>query len=207
MTIALLDASDDALPAERALALALSRAPQRVLVFGAATRAARRMVERELMRRDERYLDVAAAWILDGRSAAPRSEGEAPPSRASIPIPMLELAVAVSLEDLTPLASARRAIELVNGQLIMAAPTVGDITEEEFQNAAMWIAGGRNTPGLAAHKGKPILFPGDVSAGAGITLLEAGRAQARITRLDESGNAVETRAVSLGGSTRMQVQG
>ncbi|HEY4220613.1 MAG TPA: hypothetical protein VGO62_04705, partial [Myxococcota bacterium] len=86
MRLAAIDASVDDARTERALSVALGRAPDRLFLFGAARTAAARLAERDIQHRDERFLDVAAAFLLD---APPSPSLDAVPSRARLAVPLV----------------------------------------------------------------------------------------------------------------------
>src|SRR5688572_5027608 len=153
MRLVAVDASRDDERTRRAVAVALAQAPRRLFLFRAASSAAAQAAERDLLRRDDRFLDVAASWLLDGGT------GE-PPSRARLPVPLLEVGVAVSDTDVPPLPSTNRAIELFGAQLGMAVPDTSRLEGEEIENAVLWIAGGADTPSVDNNRGRLVIVPG-----------------------------------------------
>jgi hypothetical protein len=212
--LAALDASVDDARTERALAVALASAPERLFLFGACVNAARRVACRDLARRDERYLDVAAAWLMDA-PARPEIDERAPPRqppvRSSLPVPLLEIGLAITSVEAAPLAAPlaaqAHAIELVGSHLFMAVPALDALDAEELDNAAVWIGGGRSAASIEARSGRAVIAPGDVIAGAGIMVLDGQANELRIARLDGAGALIEARTLPLAAGSRMQVQG
>jgi hypothetical protein len=202
MRLAVLESSVDDARTERAIAVALSTAPERLLLFGAAAHTARRLAARDVARRDERFLDVAAAWILD----APAGAAGEPPTRASLPVPLVEVAVAVTRDDVTPLVASARVIELCSGHICMAVPDAPSLELEEIENAALWIAGGASAS-VESNKGRLVVVPGDVIAGGSVVVMDTSAHDVKIARVDTAGAVVDARTCPLGGGSRMQVQG
>jgi hypothetical protein len=200
MRIAAVDARAETEAARRVLALAISQAPVRLLLFGATGPLAAAQVAREQTRRDERYLDVAARWLLDGGSGAP-------PTRAGLAVPLLEIGVAVRGDEASaPIPTTTRAIELVGSQLCMAVAERSGIHADEWENAALWIAGGEGEPGVHVDRARPAIVPGDADSGGGLALIDVGGAEARVTLLDRDGRVIATRTLPLGAGPRMSVQ-
>lgn len=200
MRIAAVHASAESDLARRALALAMAQAPTRLFLFGAAASLAAAQVRREQAQRDERYLDVAARWLLD-------RGGGAPPTRAGLSVPLLEIGVAVGEGGpFGPLPSTERAIEIVGAQLCMAVSHRDRVQGEEWDNAALWILGGEDKAGLELCRDRPVVAPGDAAAGAGPAIVDLGPAAAQVFFLDGSGTPGPTRSVTFASGARMSVQ-
>ena len=200
MRIAAVHASVEGDLARRALALALAQAPSRLFLFGAAASVAAAQVRREQAQQDERYLDLAARWLLD-------RGGGAPPTRAGLSVPLLEIGVAVGEGgEWSPLPSTDRAIELIGTQLCMAVPHRDRVRGEEWDNAALWILGGEDQPGLELCRDRPVVAPGDASAGAGPAIVDLGPAAAQVFFLDCSGNPGPTQSHNFTSGARISVQ-
>lgn len=200
MRIAAVDAREDSDDARRVVALALAQAPERLFLFGATATIAAAQVKVEETRRDERYLDMAARWLLD-RGGGP------PPTRAGLGVPLLEIGVAVREEGASaPIPASARAIELVSGQLCMAVTNRASIAAEEWGNAALWIAGGEREPGVYHDRGRPVVVPGFAGAGGGLAVVDVGVGEARICMLDGGGALAPALVVPFGGGARMVVR-
>ena len=198
MRIVALDAADDDARTERALAVALARAPDRLFVFGGAARAAARIAARDLSQRDERFLDVAASFLLDPSTSAKVADV---PTRAKLRVPLIEVAVAVGAGAYEPLTSSARAIELLGAQLCIATAD-GPPAPDEVDNAALWICGGATAYGVEHVRGRALISPADA-----IVVIDAG-AEVRIQRVDAEGNVVESTALSVQApQSRIQVRG
>ncbi|MBI1949067.1 MAG: hypothetical protein HYS27_25490 [Deltaproteobacteria bacterium] len=200
MRIVAVDARTIGDEARRVVALALAQAPQRLILFGATGEIAAAQVTRELAQRDERYLDVAARWLLE------RGQG-APPTRAGIEVPLLEIGQAVRDDQrCAPLPSSDRVIELVGSQLCMAVPDRARVAPEEWDNAALWLAGGEAAAGLHDERGRPVVVPGDAASGAGLAVIDLTANEAKIALLESGGSIAATRTLTLGGGARITVK-
>lgn len=200
MRIVAVDARTVSDEARRVVALALAQAPQRVLLFGATGDVAAEQIARELAQRDERFLDVAARWLLE------RGEG-APPTRAGLEVPLLEIGLAIRNDDrCRPLPASDRAIELVGANLCMAVPERSRVAADEWDNAALWIAGGEPTASVHDERGRPVVVPGDAGGGAGPAVVDVTANEARVVLLDRDGVIAATRQVRLGSGARIMVK-
>ncbi len=202
MRLAAVDAGAGDARTERAIAVALGSAPDRLLLFGEAAAVAARAAARDVARRDERFLDAAAAWLLDAPASG---DVDGVPSRARLPVPLVEIAVAVGAEH-PPLSSTPRALEMLGARLCMAVPDGASLDPDEIDNAALWICGGGGPFRVESVKGRTILSPGDVGAEGYVALVDTAGGELRITRVDLDGNAFEAGAAAPAGP-RLQVQG
>ncbi len=200
MRIVAVDARTASDETRRALALALAQAPQRLLLFGAAGDVAAEQIARELAQRDERFLDVAARWLLE------HGEGP-PPTRAGLEVPLLEIGLAVRDDDrCAPLPASDRAIELVGANLCMAVPDRARVADDEWDNAALWIAGGEAAADVHDERGRPVVIPGDAAGGAGPAVIDLAAAEARVSLIARDGTIAATRLLRLGGGARITVK-
>ncbi len=200
MRIAAVDARDHSDDARRVVALALAQAPTRLFLFGATGEVAAAQVASEQARRDERFLDMAARWLLD-RGGGP------PPTRAGLGVPLLEIGMAIRDDDASaPIPSSARAIELVGGQLCMAVPDRARLAPEEWENAALWIAGGERDPGVFDDRGRPVVVVGDAAASGGLCLVDLVAGEARVSLLDRGGAVTTSRVFAWRGGVRISVQ-
>jgi hypothetical protein len=193
------DASTDEERTRRALALALAQAPRRLFLFRAAADAAAAIAQRDLQRRDERFLDVAAAWLLD------KGTGE-PPSRARLPVPLLEVGMAICDRDAAPLPASSRAIELLGAHIGMALPDVALLDREEIENAALWIAGGAPDAAVDRTRGRLVVVPGDVIAGGHVTVIDVA-SELRVAFVDKDGDVIRSEVAPLPSQPSLTVQG
>lgn len=203
MRIVALDATVDDARTERAIAVALARAPQRLFLFRAAAACASRLIARDIARRDERFFDLATSWLLDGDPAR-----SAPPTRASISVPLMEvgIAVVVNAAAAAPMPATTRAVELMGTRVCMALPAFFD--REEIDNASLWIVGGEDTFLLEETRGRAIVWPGDAIAADGtIAVIDSGAADLKVARMNLDGRVVDELASSMSTPTRMQVRG
>jgi hypothetical protein len=200
--IAAVDSSVDDARVERALAAALGKAPDRLFLFGAAIDVAARIASKTLAQRDDRFLDLAASYVLDSSSTTT----DQVPSRAAMRVPLIEIGVAIGREQ-SPLASTMRAIEMIGAHLCMAVADAAAIEPDEIDNAALWICGGSPELKIEQLKSRTLLCPGDVAAGGFVAVVDAGAAEMRIASLDADGHVVDARASAVGSGPRMQVQG
>ncbi len=200
MRIVAVDARQVCDQARQVVALALAQAPQRIVLFGATAEIAAAQVTHELSRRDERYLDVAARWLLE------HGDGP-PPTRAGIEVPLLEIGIAVRDDDAcAPLPATARAIELVGANLCMAVPARDRIALDEWDNAALWIAGGDEHPSALEEAGHALVAPGDAALGCGLAIIDVVAHEARVTFTGATGVAAERRALRLGAGPRFTVK-
>ena len=200
MRIVAVDARAESDDARRVLALGIAQAPSRLFLFGATGAIAAAQVVGEQGKRDERFLDVAARWLLD-RGSGP------PPTRAGMAVPLMEIGVAVRDDGgCAPLPTTARAIELVLGQLCMAVPDRGRVAPEEWDNAALWIAGGEDDAGLHQGRERPVVVPGDAGAHAGLAVIDLGAGEAKVRLLEKDGSLGAARTVPFGGGARISVQ-
>lgn len=206
MRIVALDATVDDARTERAIAVALARAPERLFLFRAAAACASRMIAKDIARHDDRFFDLAASWLLDGDASR-----TAPPTRASVSIPLLEVGVAVVVHaaSAAPMQATSRAVELMGPKVCMAIPAFLD--RDEVENASLWIVGGEDSFALEQTRGRAIVWPGDaIAAGGTIAVLDAtGPVQeVKVSRVDLDGQIVdEVESTVTGNLSRMQVQG
>lgn len=200
MRIVAVDARQVCDQARQVVALALAQAPQRILLFGATAEIATAQIARELAQRDQRYLDVAARWLLE------HSEG-APPTRSGLEVPLLEVGLAVRDDDTcAPLPASARAIELVGAHLCMAVPHHERIGHDEWDNAALWIAGGAERACARDEAGHALVVPGDAGAGAGIAVIDLSPTEARVSLLGPGGQTSERQVLKLGAGPRFTVK-
>jgi len=199
MRLVAVDASQDDDRTRRAVAVALAQAPRRLFLFRAAATSAAIAAQRDLLRRDDRFLDVAASWLLDG------GPGE-PPSRARLPVPLLEVGVAVSDRDVPPLPSTTRAIELFGTHLGMAIPDAAQLDGEDIENASIWIAGAAEAPSITENKGRLVIVPGDVIAAGRVAVIDVA-AEVRVALVDIDGTVSQTHSTPLTSHATLSVQG
>lgn len=200
MRIVAVDARTESEDARRVLALALAQAPQRLFLFGRAATLAAAQVRQAQAQRDDRYLDVAARWLLD-RGAGP------PPTRDGLRVPLLEIGVAVgAAPGCEPLPWTPRALELVEGQLCMAVPARSQVLPDEWDNAAVWIAGGEPAGAIHVEQDRPVVVPGVAEGGAGLAVVDVVPGEARVCLLTEQGSLGQSRSFTLGGGPRLMVQ-
>lgn len=204
MRIVALDATVDDARTERAIAVALARAPQRLFLFRAAAACASRLIARDIARRDDRFFDLATSWLLDGDPAR-----SAPPTRASISVPLMEIgiAVVVNAAAAAPMPATTRAIELLGTKVCMAMPAFLD--RDELENASLWIVGGEDTFLLEESRGRAIVWPGDAIAADGtIAVIDCGPTDVKVSRMNLDGQVVDELASTFTGTiSRMQVRG
>ncbi|MCC7070073.1 MAG: hypothetical protein IT383_02050 [Deltaproteobacteria bacterium] len=200
MRIVAVDARERCEQARMVVALALAQAPERIFLFGATAVIAAAQVAHELSQRDERYLDVAARWLLE------HCDGP-PPTRAGLEVPLLEVGIAVRDDDsCAPLPVSARAIELVGAHLCMAVPDRERIAPDEWDNAALWIAGGADRASVHEQMGHALVVAGDAALAAGPAVIDLSPTEAQVAFLDPRGALVERRVLKLGGAPRFTVK-
>ena len=204
MRIVALDASKDDARTERASGVALARAPQRLFLFRAAAACASRLIARDMARRDERFFELATSWLLDSDPAR-----TAPPTRASVSVPLMEVGIAVVVNAATaaPMPATTLALELLDTKVCMALPAFLD--REEIGNASLWIVGGEDAFQLEESSSHVVVWPGDViAAGGAIAVIDWSVACVRVSRVNIEGQVIDERTSSIPDTrVRMQVQG
>lgn len=175
--------------------------PDVILLFGGVAEAAAREAGGERHRRDEGFLDAAAAWILDGDDGAPPSRPE-PPA-------WLERARVISEEPADrfgPLPASPRDIEIVDALLLMALPRRSMLDDDALANASVWIAGASEAA-LEEQKGRAVLCPGDFLATGARLEMELAKGQLRAAVTTPDGDERARLDLSLSVRTRLSVKG
>lgn len=175
--------------------------PDVILLFGGAAEAAAREASDDRQRRDEGFLDDAAAWILHG------GEADAP-SRAGPPA-WLERARVISeqpAERFGPLQASERDIEIVDTLLLMALPRRALLDDDALVNASVWIAGDSDAA-LEEQRGRAVLCPGDFLATGARLEMELARGQLRAAVTTPGGEERARLDLALTVKTRLSVKG
>lgn len=175
--------------------------PDVILLFGGAAESAAREAGADRQRRDERFLDEAAAWILEGTDRAA-------PARAG-PTAWLERARVISDEPperFGPLHASAQDIEIVDTLLLMALPKRAALDDDALANASVWIAGGSETA-LEEQRGRAVLCPGDFLATGARLEMELAKGQLRAAVTTPEGEERARLDLSLSVRTRLSVKG
>lgn len=175
--------------------------PDVILLFGGVAEAAAREANDERQRRDEGFLDEAAAWILEGGDRAA-------PTRAAPP-PWLSLARVISEEPserYRPLEVSPRDIEIVDSLLLMALPRRALLDEDALVNASVWIAGDSDAM-LEEQSGRAVLCPGDFLATGARLELELRRGKLRASVTTPRGEERARLDLALSKKPRLSVRG
>jgi hypothetical protein len=171
----------------------------RAFLFGGAAAAFARRAADEVGALDDRFLDDAAAHLLE----------DGPQPKRVPPDPRFARIVIVTNEDpavFAPLTATSRALEIAGAALITAIPAGRALDDEELENAHLWIAG--DLPARALDRGgRHVLGPGDLRGPRAALRVEIQGRGATAAWLRESGEIAERVPLDLALKSRLRMRG